>query len=51
MSKRAREVDDMLLGEEIWKEEEGKCPDCDAPSPVTRGRDGLPNLDLSLIHI
>lgn len=48
MSKRAREVDDMLLGEEIWKEEVGKCPDCDAPSPVTRGRDGLPNLNCSV---
>ena len=45
MSKRAREVDDMLLGEENWKEEQGTCPDCDAPSPVTRGQDGLPNLD------
>ncbi len=44
-SKRAREVDDMLLGDEAWKEEQGKCPDCDAPSPVTRGRDGLPNLN------
>ncbi|MBJ99842.1 MAG: hypothetical protein CMB48_02495 [Euryarchaeota archaeon] len=45
-SKRAREVDDMLLlDEETWKEEQGKCPDCNAPSPITRGRDGLPNLE------
>ncbi|MEE3134749.1 MAG: hypothetical protein VX277_02920 [Candidatus Thermoplasmatota archaeon] len=47
-SKRAREVDDMLLGDEAWKEEQGKCPDCDAPSPVTRGRDGLPNLNCKI---
>ena len=43
-SKRAREIDDMQLVEETWKSEIGKCPECNHPSSVSRGKDGLPHV-------
>ena len=44
-SKRAREVDDMQLGSEVIQ---GKCPECDSPSPIFRGKDGLPRLNCKI---
>lgn len=43
-SKRAREVDDMQITLDTWKDEQGKCPECNTLSPIFRGKDGLPRL-------
>ena len=49
-SKRAREVDDMQLGEIIPKDEQGKCPECNTPSSISRGKDGLPIIKCSKVY-
>jgi hypothetical protein len=43
-SKRAREIDDMQIEVGAWKDEQGKCPECKSPSPIFRGKNGLPRL-------
>ena len=43
-SKRAREIDDMELESINIASEEGKCPECEYPSSVTRDKEGLPKV-------
>ena len=43
-SKRAREIDDMQIEDSVWKDEQGKCPECKSPSPIFRDKNGLPRL-------
>lgn len=42
-SKRAREVDDLNLSIN-FSSEQGKCPECGSPSPISRNKEGLPNI-------